>query len=244
MIKSTLYACIMGAFFATCATAADVPMKAAPTVVRASSLFDWSGFQAGADLGYLRATHETDLAIAGLNIKAKPAGFIYGGHILAQHHFANNFVAGVGLSLFGSSADDTVGVGGASVKERIRDMAFADFRLGYALNNVPLINSALIYGTVGLAAARSDATISGGGGSITSNKMDNYGWSIGAGIDTAITANVIWNVVNFRYFDLGTGRASFAVAPGIGIDVPVDQKGFIVTTGLSWKFATNAPLGF
>lgn len=235
MIKSTLYGCIMGAFFASCATAADVPVKA-PSVVRASSLFDWSMFAAGADLSYIRGKHESDISAASLNVEAKPSGMGYGGHVLIQKQLSNGWVPGLQLSYLGSSADDTTAVGGANVKEKIRELVFAEGRLGYAVYNVPYISTILPYLSFGLAAARSDATISGGGGSISSNKFDNYGWTIGAGVDTALTANVIWNILNVRYFDLGKEHASFDIAPGIGIAVPVKQDGFYVGTALRWAF--------
>ncbi|MCU0827056.1 MAG: porin family protein [Tabrizicola sp.] len=131
------------------------PVIAAPVEPVIASA-DWSGFYAGAQLGY----GDVDSNGAGLDGN----GWLGGVHAGYRWDFGQ-YVAGAELDY--DSADIELGAGAGSLDDvaRIKLMGGAEF------------GNSLIYATTG--AAYADATVGGVG-------LSDNGWFLGAGIDTAI----------------------------------------------------------
>src|SRR5262245_16825309 len=75
------------------ATAADLPVKA--KVVAPVQVYNWTGFYAGANVGYLWG--EADWSYYNLvnqTLRRSPEGWTFGGHIGAQYQY-QQFVFGI-----------------------------------------------------------------------------------------------------------------------------------------------------
>src|SRR5262249_36263565 len=114
------------------AVAADLPRGPAPYYPPALSVYNWSGFYAGLNLGY-QWGHVTNTGI-------DPSG-IAGGGQLGYNWQTGQFVFGVEADIQASAADDTF----APYKFSNPWFGTLRGRAGYAINNI------LLYGTFGLA---------------------------------------------------------------------------------------------
>jgi len=211
MIRIT--ALLAGAAFAATATsaiAADaiIPYEPAPAPI--STVYDWSGFYVGGQLGYVW----TELEL--------PAGF-------GTEDF-NGFTAGVhaganwqnGNIVFGVEGDinytwnENDYLGGAA--EAGTDWAGSlRGRVGYAWDRT------LLYGTAGIAFT--NGYIEGPG---IDESETLVGWTAGVGVEHAFTDN--WSArIEYRYSDYG--GAGFGLGFG---DIDVTEHG--VRIGVSYKF--------
>lgn len=130
-------------------------VTAAPAPVYAPAA-DWTGFYAGAQLGY------ADIDSNGEGIDGN--GFLGGIHAGYRWDFGQ-FVAGTELDYDKASGID-LGTDGT-----LDDVVRLKFMGGYDMGN------SLIYATAG--AARASATVG-------TDSLSDSGWFVGAGIDTAI----------------------------------------------------------
>ncbi|MDI7862319.1 porin family protein [Rhizobiaceae bacterium n13] len=213
MIKSFIATAATFAALAGTALAADLtpPPEAAP-IAEEIPAFTWSGGYVGLQGGGTWA--DGDISAGGSDTTRNLDGGLFGA--FAGWNFQNNnFVYGVegdayynwndnGNDLFGSSAEvGTEWAGG------IRG------RLGYTFDR------AMIYGTAGWTATRGFVDVPGNDDKETLN-----GWTVGAGLDYAITNNVFGRA-EYRYNDYGS--ADFG---GVKMDVQQNQ----VTIGVGVKF--------
>jgi outer membrane immunogenic protein len=187
------------------ASAADLPVKAAPMV--APAVYDWSGLFIGAQVGRVWGTVPNAFVIGGAST-SQPAyatrGWVFGGH-LGYNWQRGNVVFGVVADLEWSNVKgDDNGLSG------VLDALESDWRgslrgrLGLAWNQL------LIYVTGGLAWANQEYFLRqvGGPGS-TSVSITDLGWTLGVGGEYAI--NPAWSVfVEYRYTDFGSRSAIFA----------------------------------
>lgn len=223
----------------TSALAADLSVKASPR-----AMFDWSGFYVGGSAGYGLASSDFSLnfpPVLAINGDTDPKGAIYGGHFGAQKQFSNNWVLGAQVTLLGASMKDTSPVTfngvavGLNKQVKISAIGLAEAKLGYAMESgsTPI----LPYVTAGAACARSDTSFSiGGVGSITSNKTDACGWTIGAGVDWALPAPGWIFGVKYNYADLRSVDHSFPLIGGIGLSLPDKQTLNLLQAQISYKF--------
>src|SRR5690349_8999500 len=177
---------------ATPALAADMaargPVYKAPA---AAPLFNWTGFYAGAHVGYGWGD------ASGLSTD----GWFGGGQIGVNYQFAPNWVWGVEADISGGEID-----GGNAAASRFKNDVFgtARLRLGYTVDRV------MFYGTGGLAWADSKATLVG-----VSDSQTNFGWALGAGIEYAFAPN--WTAkIEYMHADYGSDR--YNIAPTTNID--------------------------
>jgi outer membrane immunogenic protein len=221
----------------TPALAADLAVKASPSP---RAMFDWSGFYAGANVGYGLGSSDFSLFGGFIQADTDPKGAIYGGHFGAQKQFANNWVLGAEVTLLGASMKDTsaVTIGGVGIginkQVKISAIGLAEAKLGYATEFG--WGPTLPYVTAGAACARSDTTFTIGGVlSVNSNKADACGWTVGAGIDWAVAPNWIFGV-KYNYADLRTVDHSIPLIGGIGVSVPDKQTLNLLQAQVSYKF--------
>jgi outer membrane immunogenic protein len=108
-------------------------------------------------------------------------------------------------------------VTGDGFSANIKYMGATRARIGWAWDRV------MLYGTGGVETAVGDGTgtyVGRAGGSpplsFTDDRKFWIGWTVGAGLDWAMTNNVILGV-DYRYFDLGTDTFNLGgVTPGAG----------------------------
>lgn len=184
------------------AQAADPIMD--PPIIEAP-VMDWSGFYAGAQVGY---------GVVNVNRLVLPAGFANSytaaGWLLGVHAGANvqqdMFVFGVEADANWSGINgNDAGAGGTTDTTDVNWISTFRGRVGIAAGQ------ALFYGTAGLAAAG----VTNSNPTVPAQSISNthFGWTAGLGIEIAVMDNIRIRG-QYLYADLGTQTYNFTnVAP-------------------------------
>jgi opacity protein-like surface antigen len=194
------------------AFAADLPAKI-PETPSTAPAFTWTGFYAGIHGGYGWGNTSYFWPVAG-DISGSFAPFAggrfvqrldggtYGGH-WGYNLQAGNWLLGLeasldGSSITGHSGDQFAGAApGASYNGKLRWFGSFTPRLGYARDNW------LVYAKGGLAAGEIHAQLFNATSLlVTDQRNDHIGWTIGAGVEYALTSNWIFGL-EYNYADLG-----------------------------------------
>ena len=204
MYRHVMAAALATAAFASApAFAADLPAyEPAPAVAAPVPSFTWTGPYIGVQAGYAWGS-------AG---KKSPQGFVGGGYAGYNYQFNSPLVLGVETDFNYSDANDASG----GVKFRQNWNGATRARIGYAFDRF------LVYGAGGVAYAGSK--LSGVG---ASNSKTNVGWTIGGGVEYALTNNLLTRV-DYRYSNYGSD------AYGGGRSVSYDEHR--VMAGVAYKF--------
>ncbi len=201
---------LVGAFgVSTSAMAADLGIisQPAPEAFVQSGAFDWTGFYVGVNGGYGWAEAEA----LGVSFDDIEGGF--GGVQAGYNYDFGGFVLGAEADVqFSGVEGDIPAVGSASLD----NFGTVRARAGVALDRF------LPYVTAGLAWG--NATIDTSAGDLD----DNYvGWTIGAGLEYAVTDNV---TVKAEYLYTDYGSADF------GTPLDFDLTSNVVRAGINFKF--------
>jgi len=186
--------------------------------------FDWTGYYAGLQAGY--GWGRSDIAgTTGAPFGASPdidGGFV-GGHIAGLWQF-NQAVIGARAEL------DYASVGGSArlapagtVSTDVKWLGSAGGEAGFALDRW------LLYGMAGVALAGTETSQSAPGFDRTRTAA---GWMVGAGIDYALTNNVVVGA-QYRYYDFG--KEHFDAPDGLS-DRDQDVKLHTLGVNFSYKF--------
>jgi outer membrane immunogenic protein len=239
---------------ASVASAADLPARQAPPpapFVAAIPIFTWTGFYVGAQVGYAWGGDSNDLP-GGAFVPGPVAGsfvpfqggfggdndsFLAGVHAGYNYQFGS-FVVGVEgdiEGLFGGDDNNFNGVLYAAVPG-----GFAPAAVSFSANSLDWQGSiraragfafdrALIYATGGFAFGG----VSGGfsQGLIDNNDDTLTGWTLGAGVEYAITNNLTTRV-EYRYTNFSGNDSVFNGVNFGGGDLDFHT----VRVGLSYKF--------
>ncbi|MGE3248111.1 MAG: outer membrane protein [Beijerinckiaceae bacterium] len=218
------------------AIAADLPGRggAVAPAPMSSPIFTWEGFYVGAQAGYVWgrsniAGYTAAGAIAGAG-NFKPKGMVGGIH--AGYNFQSGaLVYGVELDaeLSGVKYTDLF-ASGTRARESFRGSA--RLRAGFAFDR------ALLYVTGGAAFTNHEAGTFDGARwhSFSGNGM---GWTVGAGVEYAVTNN--WTVRGeYRYSDFGTKNSALPAvfAPAVRIRDTYKDNAFRI--GVSYRFGGPA----
>jgi outer membrane immunogenic protein len=193
------------------ASAADLPRKA-PAYI-SPSYYDWTGFYIGANAGYGWST----------NFFGNPKGFVGGGQ-LGYNWQTGNFVFGVeGDIQYTSLKTDTDLGGGVTGSAKVPAFATVRGRLGYAFDR------ALVYGTGGWAYTKTEASLTGGGATISTSKWTS-GYALGGGLEYAL-----WNrwTVKGEYLYVRSGDVSLTL---LGTTGGGNYTLNIARVGLNYRF--------
>jgi outer membrane immunogenic protein len=212
------------------ASAADMAVPApAPVYTKAPELspaFNWSGFYLGGHLGYdWGRTRVVDSGV--LTESSVPMNGVIGGGLVGHNWQKGSFVYGLEGD-FGVSSLIGHGV-------RVDPVPLAPnlYKVDVSGNirgrvGFTVVPDTLLYAAGGLALANFDFRENG-----TPLGASNTlaGWTLGAGIDHAVTKNLIGR---FEYLYADYGHKDFMVAPG---DIyTIGFKSQIVRGALIWKF--------
>jgi outer membrane immunogenic protein len=235
------------------ALAADLPRRThGPDLFSATPAATWSGFYAGAQVGYAWAGDQTRIDIPGFPFtfygpNQDASGAVGGAH--AGYNFQT------GLAVFGVEGDlewagiqgetrlsGSSGFPGYSITSSL-DVAFQGSvrgRLGFAL-----LDRMMVYGTAGLAFANVENTYSatlppgnifGAPAGTSTSKFDEtrWGWTVGAGLEYAIMSN--WTArLEYRYTSYGAYKNAAAfLAPASSSEHDPDFH--TVRIGASYHF--------
>lgn len=208
------------------AFAADLPSRRAPppAYIPPPPIFTWTGVYIGGQIGYMWGREPATF------FSSSPSGVVGGAHIGYNYQVAQ-FVFGLegdvnGTSYSGSAA---TGFGPIFASTKIPVDGSVRGRVGYAWDRT------LIYATGGAAFADIKNTYLGPAG-FASTSRSRVGWTVGGGVEYAITNN--WSVrAEYRYTDYGR----YADAGVLALPVNHHSTDNRVQVGFSYKFDMYAP---
>ena len=220
---------------AASAQAADLPMryKAPPVVL---PIYSWTGFYIGGQVGYsfgddhLYEYLTSSGAYTNFEKKYNVSG-VFGGIYGGGNYQIGSFVLGLEGDIEGGSIKGgwrDVPVGGAG-DTSINIQGSLRGRLGFA------VDQTLFYGTGGLAVAEVNHTYSNlvtGINETTSSVRT--GWTAGAGVEMALTPNILARV-EYRYTDYGMSRYD-SVTSFPGLTGTQEPKLSTIRVGAAYRF--------
>lgn len=195
-------------------------------IAEAAPVFSWTGGYIGLQAGYAWGSGNIDQIGGPGFVDTDPDGFlggVYGGY---NYQMSNNIVIGAELDVVYANVDGSGEIftapgvpSGFDATEELNWSGAARLRLGYAVDRfLPYIAGGVAFGDV-------DVSSNAGGPSFG----DTFtGWTIGAGVDYAMTDNLLLRA-EYRYTDFGT--ESFG-----GINADVDLTTNEVRLGIAYKF--------
>lgn len=187
--------------------------------------FDWTGYYAGLQAGY--GWGQSDISVtegAPFSITPSIDGGFVGGHVAGLWQF-DQAVLGAVADLNYSMIDGTAVSGlGSTFGTDIKWFGSVDAKAGFAMNRL------LVYGIGGLAFAGIET--SQVAGAAFASTRTNVGWTVGAGVDYALTDKFIVGA-QYRYYDFGSEHYDVA-APFNDRDQNVKLN--TVGINLSYKF--------
>jgi len=214
------------------ALAADLPSRRPPPpVYTPPPLFTWTGFYVGGQIGYGFGHDSIYSRGAGVFTGTSPNGVVGGAHA-GYNYQINQFVVGLEGDVDGTSLSKSVtAFNGVTYGSRLPVEGSVRGRVGYAWDR------ALFYATGGAAFADIQNSYSGPTG-FTSNSTGRVGWTVGGGVDYALTNN--WSVRGeYRYSDFG--RTNYQAPTPAAVTVGNHVTEHAVRVGFSYKFDMYAP---
>lgn len=227
------------------AFAADLTYEPAPVVV-APEAFNWTGFYVGVHGGYGWG-HTQDTHNPNASGQTLTGGF-GGAQIGYNWQLQNNVVLGLEADV----AAGNIGKewGGSNEfdpyygEDKIDWFGTVRGRVGYAADRfMPYLTGGLAWANVdhklGCDRSRVNVTIGGCNTNFETSKSDTvWGWTVGAGVEYAITNNVTVKA-EYLYTDLGKNDVTLVDANYVGNDVnnrEFDTSFNSVKLGLNYKF--------
>ncbi len=209
---------------ASVAFALPVQAQTLTSLNDARSVYDWSGFYIGHQFGWGWADQHVE-DNAGLDGEVSLNGGFFGPIAGLQKQW-NNFVLGAEVEANWSDIDGQDTVPGAPGRTfgNIEIFGSAGLKVGYAWDRL------LLYGTAGVAGAET-ASQERNGPASSDDHDASFGWMAGAGVDYALTENVILGLL-YRHYDLGKPDYDMGFLPNRSGDVDLDT----VTGHLIVKF--------
>ncbi|HZO45511.1 MAG TPA: outer membrane protein [Xanthobacteraceae bacterium] len=217
------------------AYSADLPYKAARPAPIAAPVWNWNGLYIGAHVGAGWGTIESEFSAVGFPIaSASVNGFLGGGQI--GYNIQN------GIVVFGVEADaswsnitgTTPCFVAASCQRDIDFLGTITGRVGVTADR------ALIYVKGGAAWAHVEHEFNALGIAQTSADKTVWGWTVGTGVEYAITGN--WSAkIEYNFMDFGKNTLSFAgPIPGGAVDVETTSYVHAVKFGVNYRFGGDA----
>lgn len=218
------------ALISTAAFAADLPLpteipEAAPVLG-----FSWTGFHIGVQGGFGWGDADADFSNGAPSLSYDADGFLAGGHVGADYQW-NWLVLGAEGDIEWTDIDGSGSSAAGITSESEIDVNFQASlrgRVGVAWDR------ALLYATGGAAFADVDVTAGPLGGPDGNFSDDNWGWTVGGGVDYAVRDHLIAGI-EYRFTDFGDFSGSLA-PPFPAVTEPVELKTHAIRGRLGWKF--------
>ncbi|MBN9445031.1 MAG: outer membrane protein [Bosea sp. (in: a-proteobacteria)] len=205
----------LGIIAAGAASAADLPSRKGPVAapVYIPPVFTWTGFYVGANAGYGWGNVNAN----GFANVGDLDGFVGGGQI-GYNYQMGQFVLGLEADLQGADLSSGNNLGLVRVKTDYFGTVRA--RVGFAIDRfMPYVTGGWAYGNVKTSIPAL---------AFSNDSSHTGGWTVGGGIEYAITNNLIAGV-EYLYVDLGEKNIL-----GAGTKVGTDFS--VVRARLSYKF--------
>jgi outer membrane immunogenic protein len=242
-VKGTACIAAIATLIGAPALAADMAVKAPPLAPPSVlAVYNWSGFYVGGNLGYSvgrnHANETITPPISNQDFTLGPAGLLGGAQIGFNWQAAPNWVFGVEADWQGTDQKDSVCItfctGRAlTVEQKLDWLATLRGRIGYASDGW------LWYVTGGGAWARvtaNDVLRFGPVQQSASIANDKGGWTVGAGVETALAGN--WTAkAEWLYVDVGRTSNSFLFPALPAVEtVNTEVRDHIIRAGLNYRF--------
>jgi outer membrane immunogenic protein len=201
------------------AAAADVEIAPEPEPL----VYDWSGFYAGAHVGYGEA--QVDGNYQGSSFGLDPNGLLGGVHAGFNWQLGSFVIGTEGDFSWGDLEDSTTSGGGlGSASAEIDWLATLRARVGVALDNF------LLYGTIGGAWSEAEAAVTNGGAE--SVDFDEVGLVAGGGVEWGMNEKLSWKLEGLWFnFDDTVDLESGALGDSTTLD-----DAWVVSTGIRYRF--------
>jgi outer membrane immunogenic protein len=234
------------------ALAADLPSRMAPPVYTPPPAFGlWTGFYAGVNVGYAgnqnSETYNELFSSYTYTDQFKSSGFIGGGQIGYNYQFPSTaYVIGLETDFQGSGVkgsfrenENDDGNYGYEYGSKLEWFGTVRARVGYSLGQIlPYVTGGFAYGKVN--------TFDSSYGYDESSFYDSEshihtGWTVGAGLEYAITHNITFKT-EYLYTDLGSKGLTDSYNTDSGSYYASEKFTFhTVRAGLNYKFDWAAP---
>jgi outer membrane immunogenic protein len=211
------------------ASAADLPSHKSPPVFVPVPIFTWTGVYVGAHVGYANVHDSAAVPPFGLTPNTDTAGLAAGAHA-GYNYQIGQFVMGVEGDVDGLTNRTTTVLGPTIYGANLPIQGSIRGRAGIAFDRT------LFYATGGGAFADIEHTynIGTGLGTFYRDSKGKVGWTVGGGVEFAITHH--WIVrAEYRYSDYGH---TTDVVPILATHRDFEHLAML---GLSYKFDLYAP---
>ena len=187
--------------------------------------FDWTGYYAGLQAGYGWGQSDITGTDGGpFSVTPDINGGFVGGHVAGLWQF-DQAVIGAEADLNYASINGTAEAGPGNVfGTDIKWFGSVNAKAGYAMDRV------LVYGIGGIAFAGIET--SQAAGTAFASTRTSVGWTVGAGVDYALTDQFVLGA-QYRYYDFGSEHFD---APDAFVDRDQNVKLNTVGINLSYKF--------
>lgn len=228
------------------AYSADLPTKA-PRAPLAAPVWSWTGFYIGAHVGGGWGTIESELAGFPYVPMLESASYLGfgGGPFPIASGTVNGFLGGgqigynfqSGIVVFGIEADASwTNIKGTtpclfilSCEREVQALGTITGRLGFTADR------ALIYVKGGGAWAHVEHDVKLFGTSVTSADKTLWGWTVGTGVEYAITEN--WSAkLEYNYMDFGSNTLGFPIEEFGTVNVDTTTSIHAVKFGVNYRF--------
>ncbi|MFI5409836.1 outer membrane protein [Kaistia sp. UC242_56] len=228
---------------AQAAQAADLAVVEETVIV--APAFSWTGFYAGVHVGYGWAdlTSEFNDSLFG-GEGSSPDGWLAGGQVGYNYQFSNNIVLGIEADASFSNLKDsaslytTVNLNDedyfldAVSQTKISPLGTVRARAGYAVDRfLPYVTGGFAWANA-KSTVRVDTDYTPVAGFNTSDSQIFTGWTVGAGLEYAVTNNITAKI-EYLYADLG--KKDFNYGPNFQSEGDLSSLE-TVKLGLNYKF--------
>lgn len=240
----------------TVAFAADLlPTKKGPApapYVPAAPAFTWTGFYIGVNGGYGGGDFRYPFAggpieepsLVSGSARLNSSGFLGGGQAGFNYQYGS-VVGGVEADIDASDIEGRLNANvsfpgggvGLNAGSDVKYFGTVRARLGYTV-----VDRALLYVTGGLAYGDVRSSFNAGysydsdtGGLSGSESKTQVGWTLGGGLEYALTNNITFKT-EYLYADLGKHTVTAGTIDDVAYSLDVETKLNIVRAGLNYKF--------
>jgi outer membrane immunogenic protein len=236
MMKRLLIGALAAGFACQCALAADAPIPRQRGVQERAPVYDpFSGPYLGVMGGWGRyKAHDQSSLPGGTYDGAFSAdGWLLGvqaGYDLQAGYFVLGVVADYAWADINGSKSVPLGGATLTIPHSINEIGTARVRGG-----IVFFEQLLLYGTVGAAYAKTEASLNFPGFTASSD-TDRIGWAYGGGIEWKLFRNVSLGL-EYLHADFGTRNVAFGTPfGGLAVGVPVKLDADIVKGSLNWRW--------
>ena len=243
---------LIGSSLASGAADLGVPVyKASPTPPPPA--FYWTGFYVGghAGCGWAHTPAPSNVfdptqgLVSGLTSSTEQAtGCFGGGQIGVNYQFVNNFVVGIEgdaslgkISSFNRTTGDDAAL--AAWEDKLTGFGTVRGRLGYAINGaLPWFGGLgwMPYVTGGWAWGQNKISGQGDAGTFLSDNQILNGWTVGVGLEYAITPFMTWKA-EYLFMEFASKTFAFDNDAAVTLDANFGPlKVNVFRTGLNWRF--------